>query len=171
MMDQATFISFHWPALYRVREVAPDARLGFLSAERPWRNNVQLGRPGVSPWIKALDIDDLGRGPLPTVDGEPQRHPGVVRHQRPFDLGEHDEPPVGLRRELPRPLVEASGQVEGPVEAIVDGNFVATGTGRLIEVQMSAEGATFSTDEMAKLLELANAGIGQLVEAQKAATA
>ena len=50
-----------------------------------------------------------------------------------------------------------------------DGNFVMTGRGRMIEVQMSAEGATFSRDEMAKLLDLAEAGVAALVAAQKAA--
>jgi ribonuclease PH len=54
-------------------------------------------------------------------------------------------------------------------EAGTDGNFILTGRGRLIEVQMSAEGATFSRDEMGKLLDLAEAGIARLVEAQKAA--
>lgn len=54
-------------------------------------------------------------------------------------------------------------------EAGTDGNFVLTGAGRLIEVQMSAEGATFSRDEMGRLLDLAEAGIARLVEAQKAA--
>ncbi|MCV2872544.1 ribonuclease PH [Defluviimonas sp. WL0050] len=54
-------------------------------------------------------------------------------------------------------------------EAGTDGNFILTGRGRLIEVQMSAEGATFSRDEMSKLLDHAEAGIAALVEAQKAA--
>lgn len=54
-------------------------------------------------------------------------------------------------------------------EAGTDGNFVMTGTGRLIEVQMSAEGATFSRDEMGALLDLADAGVAELVAAQKAA--
>ncbi|WP_095587803.1 ribonuclease PH [Actibacterium ureilyticum] len=54
-------------------------------------------------------------------------------------------------------------------EAGVDGNFVVTGGGRLIEVQMSAEGATFSRDEMDKLLGLADKGVAELVAAQKAA--
>lgn len=53
-------------------------------------------------------------------------------------------------------------------EAGTDGNFILTGRGRLIEVQMSAEGATFSRDEMSKLLDHAEAGIATLVEAQKA---
>ena len=54
-------------------------------------------------------------------------------------------------------------------EAGTDGNFVMTGRGRLIEVQMSAEGATFGRDEMTRLLDLAEAGVAALVAAQKAA--
>jgi ribonuclease PH len=54
-------------------------------------------------------------------------------------------------------------------EAGTDGNFILTGRGRLIEVQMAAEGATFSRDEMGALLDLAEKGIGELVAAQKAA--
>ncbi|MXQ08255.1 ribonuclease PH [Alphaproteobacteria bacterium GH1-50] len=54
-------------------------------------------------------------------------------------------------------------------EAGVDGNFVMTGGRRLIEVQMSAEGATYSRDQMNTLLDLADAGVGTLVGAQKAA--
>ena len=54
-------------------------------------------------------------------------------------------------------------------EAGTDGNFVMTGAGKLIEVQMSAEGATFTRDQMGQLLDLAEAGIAELVAAQKAA--
>jgi ribonuclease PH len=50
-----------------------------------------------------------------------------------------------------------------------DGNFIMTGSGRMIEVQMSAEGATFSRDEMNALLDHAETGAGLLVAAQKAA--
>ena len=52
-----------------------------------------------------------------------------------------------------------------------DGNFILTGRGRMVEVQMSAEGATFSREEMGQLLDLAEAGVGRLVAAQKAALA
>ena len=52
-----------------------------------------------------------------------------------------------------------------------DGNFVMTGKGRMIEVQMSAEGATFAREEMSALLDLAEAGVAALVAAQKAALA
>jgi ribonuclease PH len=53
-------------------------------------------------------------------------------------------------------------------EAGTDGNFILTGRNRLVEVQMSAEGATFSRDEMTRLLDMAETGIAHLVAAQKA---
>ncbi|MDU8927985.1 ribonuclease PH [Alisedimentitalea sp. MJ-SS2] len=55
-------------------------------------------------------------------------------------------------------------------EAGVDGNFVMLGSGRLIEVQMSAEGSTFSRQQMDELMELAAKGVGELAEMQKAAS-
>ena len=56
-------------------------------------------------------------------------------------------------------------------EAGTDGNFVMTGRGRLIELQASAEGATFSRAEMGALLDLAEQGVAELVAAQRTATA
>ena len=56
-------------------------------------------------------------------------------------------------------------------EAGVDGNFIMTGTGKLIEIQMSAEGSTYSRDQMNQLMDLAEKGVAELVEKQKAATA
>ena len=50
-----------------------------------------------------------------------------------------------------------------------DMNVVMTGSGGLIEVQGTAEGAPFSRAEMNSLLDLANKGIGELIAAQKAA--
>lgn len=55
-------------------------------------------------------------------------------------------------------------------EAAVDGNFVVLGSGRLVEVQMSAEGSTFSRGQMNELVDLAEIGIDQLVTKQKSAT-
>jgi ribonuclease PH len=54
-------------------------------------------------------------------------------------------------------------------EAGTDANFVLTGAGQMVEVQASAEGATFSEGEFHAMLELAKKGIGELVAAQKAA--
>lgn len=56
-------------------------------------------------------------------------------------------------------------------EAGTDGNFVMTGTGQLIELQASAEGATFSRDQFNELMDLADKGVADLVAAQKAAVA
>ncbi len=54
-------------------------------------------------------------------------------------------------------------------EAGVDGNFVMLGNGALVEVQMSAEGSTFSRAQMDALLTLADKGVAELVAAQMAA--
>lgn len=54
-------------------------------------------------------------------------------------------------------------------QAGTDGNFVLTGRGRMIELQMSAEGATFSRVEMGEMLDLAAAGVAALIAAQNAA--
>ena len=54
-------------------------------------------------------------------------------------------------------------------EAGVDGNFIMLGNKQLIEVQMSAEGATYSREQMNQLLDLAEKGVDELVLAQRAA--
>lgn len=53
-------------------------------------------------------------------------------------------------------------------EAGADGNFIMRGDGRLVEVQLSAEGAVFSRVQLDGLMDLAQAGIAELVAAQKA---
>jgi ribonuclease PH len=50
-----------------------------------------------------------------------------------------------------------------------DMNVVMTGSGRLVEVQATAEGQTFSRPELDVLLDLAEAGVTRLTEAQHAA--
>jgi ribonuclease PH len=52
--------------------------------------------------------------------------------------------------------------------AEVDMNVVKTGDGRFIEVQGTAEGLPFGRDSLNTLLDLADLGIRQLVEKQKA---
>ncbi|MEP2642628.1 ribonuclease PH [Roseobacter sp.] len=56
-------------------------------------------------------------------------------------------------------------------EAGVDGNFIMTESRKLIEIQMSAEGSTYSRDQMNQLMDLAEKGVLELAAAQKAATA
>jgi ribonuclease PH len=51
--------------------------------------------------------------------------------------------------------------------AETDANFVLTGSGGLVEIQATAEGAPFDDAELAALLALAKKGIGELVALQK----
>jgi ribonuclease PH len=51
-------------------------------------------------------------------------------------------------------------------DAGVDGNFIMMSNKQLIEVQMSAEGSTYSRDQMMQLLDLAEKGVADLVTAQ-----
>ncbi len=60
---------------------------------------------------------------------------------------------------------------EEDVRADVDMNVVATGQGRLIEVQGTGEGATFTPEELAELTALALKGIGEINELQRHAIA
>ena len=54
-------------------------------------------------------------------------------------------------------------------EAQTDANFVMTGSGGIVEIQGTAEGAPFTETDLAGLLGLARAGIGRLIELQKLA--
>lgn len=60
---------------------------------------------------------------------------------------------------------------EEDVRAQTDMNVVMTGTGKLIEVQGTAEGEPFSREDLSKLLDLAQGGCEALTRAQHAATA
>ena len=51
-------------------------------------------------------------------------------------------------------------------EAGADGNFIMMSNQQLIELQMSAEGSTYSRDQMNQLLDLAEKGVSELVTAQ-----
>jgi ribonuclease PH len=53
--------------------------------------------------------------------------------------------------------------------AETDANFVLTGSGGLVEIQGTAEGAPFTEEQLVQLLTLARKGIGELVELQKQA--
>jgi len=50
-----------------------------------------------------------------------------------------------------------------------DMNVVMTGSGGIVEIQGTAEGAPFTRAQMTALVDLAEAGIGQLIAAQKEA--
>jgi ribonuclease PH len=60
---------------------------------------------------------------------------------------------------------------EQDVAAEVDMNVVMTGSGKLIEVQGTAEGKPFSREDLDTLLDLASQGIVRLIDAQRSALA
>ena len=54
-------------------------------------------------------------------------------------------------------------------QALTDANFVLTGTGGIVEIQATAEGAPFDDALFAEMLRLARAGIAELTRQQRAA--
>jgi ribonuclease PH len=54
-------------------------------------------------------------------------------------------------------------------QAETDANFVLTGTGGIVEIQATAEGAPFDETEFAEMLRLARAGIAELTRHQRVA--
>lgn len=95
--------------------------------------------------------DAIGRGKLarpPVIDHVAAVSVGVVDGQVLLDL-----------------------EYEDDARAEVDFNVVMSGRGLLVEVQGSAEGAPFSREELDQMLDLASAGIGEVIEFQKQAVA
>jgi glycerophosphoryl diester phosphodiesterase len=56
LLDQVTIQSFDWGALMRMREVEPRLPLVALTNG----DFLQIGRPGASPWLGGIDVDDFG---------------------------------------------------------------------------------------------------------------
>ena len=71
---------------------------------------------------------------------------------------------VGIVRGVP--MLDLAYSEDAGAE--VDMNVVMTGSGGLVEVQGTAEGAPFSRAELDRMLSLAEGGISQLLEAQRA---
>ena len=70
---------------------------------------------------------------------------------------------VGINKETP--ILDLCYLEDSAAE--VDANFVMTESGKIIEVQGTAEGAPFSKDELMEMMGLAEKGIGELIELQK----
>ena len=66
------------------------------------------------------------------------------------------------------PVLDLDYDEDSVAEA--DGNFVLTGKGQIVEVQASAEGATYDEEGLLRLLRLARIGCGEIFAAQDAAT-
>jgi len=95
--------------------------------------------------LRALQQRGIFRA-LPLIDAVAAVSVGIVQGEMLLDLGYQEDS-----------------------MAAVDMNVVATGALRLVEVQGTAEGAPFTRQQMDQLLDLAQKGIKQLLEAQKVA--
>ena len=62
--DRVRVLSFDWRTLRYIQKIAPDIDTVYLSLEGRSLNNIRAGRPGASPWMAGLDIDDFG-GSIP----------------------------------------------------------------------------------------------------------
>ncbi len=60
LIENVSIQSFDWDALKRVREIEP--RLVIVALVDP--GLLQIGRPGASPWLGGIDIDDFGGDPV-----------------------------------------------------------------------------------------------------------
>ncbi|KQW69301.1 ribonuclease PH [Phenylobacterium sp. Root77] len=67
------------------------------------------------------------------------------------------------------PVLDLEYEEDSNAEA--DANFVLTGKGDIVEIQATGEKRGFTQDEFEALFSLARKGIGELCEAQRAATA
>ena len=66
------------------------------------------------------------------------------------------------------PVLDLDYDEDSVAEA--DGNFVLTGKGQIVEVQASAEGATYDEEGLLRLLRLARIGCAEIFAAQDKAT-
>jgi glycerophosphoryl diester phosphodiesterase len=63
-LDRTSIQSFDWRTLRRVQRVAPAVETCYLSDQGG--DQIQAGRPGASPWLAGLDVDDFG-GSVPRL--------------------------------------------------------------------------------------------------------
>jgi glycerophosphoryl diester phosphodiesterase len=57
-------LSFDWRNLAHVQKIAPEIPTVYVSREGVRLNNIKPGRPGASPWMAGLDIDEFS-GSIP----------------------------------------------------------------------------------------------------------
>jgi glycerophosphoryl diester phosphodiesterase len=62
--ERVRILSFDWRALVHIQKLEPKIPTIYLSLEGKSLNNIKAGRPGASPWMAGLDIDDFS-GSIP----------------------------------------------------------------------------------------------------------
>lgn len=65
--SRTTVQSFDWRTLQVVQKEAPEIATVYLTIARGGGDNVQVGKPGASPWLAGFDVDDHGGSAPATV--------------------------------------------------------------------------------------------------------
>jgi glycerophosphoryl diester phosphodiesterase len=58
MASRTTVQSFDWRTLRLLGALAPEIGLAALTDQQPDEDTVEIGKPGASPWLGELDVDD-----------------------------------------------------------------------------------------------------------------
>ncbi len=66
MEKRTTLQSFDWRTLRYAQRVAPEIATVCLTVQQPGDDNIQAGKPGPSPLLAGLDVDDFG-GSVPKL--------------------------------------------------------------------------------------------------------
>jgi len=66
MEKRTTLQSFDWRTLRYAQRVAPEIETVCLTVQQPGDDNIQAGKPGPSPLLAGLDVDDFG-GSVPKL--------------------------------------------------------------------------------------------------------
>ena len=66
MASRVTVQSFDWRTLRLLGTLAPDIALVALTDQQPDEDTIEIGKPGTSPWLGELDVDDHG-GSVPKL--------------------------------------------------------------------------------------------------------
>ncbi len=66
LASRSTIQSFDWRSLRHAAKVAPEISLAMLSIESPTFDTLERGKPGASPWLGGLDLDDYA-GSVPRL--------------------------------------------------------------------------------------------------------
>ena len=66
LAQRSTIQSFDWRTLRLVRELAPEIAVVALTDQQPDEDTIEVGKPGASPWLGMLDVDDQG-GSVPKL--------------------------------------------------------------------------------------------------------
>jgi len=66
MTERTTLQSFDWRTLRYAQKVAPEIKTVCLTVQQPGDDNIQAGKPGPSPLLAGLDVDDYA-GSVPKL--------------------------------------------------------------------------------------------------------